>query len=152
MQFTYLAISLFAALTTAQSSNSTSLPDLVSQLPTCASDCLKSGASSAGCNVTDFTCLCGTGQSKFKTAAGICVATSSCTSAEQSELINLAGEICTDVSDGASSSDLASASAVATSILATASPSSTTGSNAAATPMVGIGMMGGVAALAALAL
>ncbi|KAH6653242.1 hypothetical protein BKA67DRAFT_659875 [Truncatella angustata] len=150
MQFTYLAVPLFAALAAAQSSNSTSLPDLVAQLPTCALDCLESGAKSANCTVTDFTCLCGTGKQQFIQGAGVCVLTSSCTSEEKNNVSNLATEICNDVSDGASSSEIASASAVATSILASAT--STTGSNAAAATAVGYGLMGGAAALAAFAL
>lgn len=66
------------------------------------------------------------------------------------DVTTLAAEICSDVSSGASSSELASASAVATSKIGAAT--STTGSNgAAATPMAAIGMMGGAAVLAAFA-
>ncbi|KAK6216100.1 hypothetical protein LQW54_003876 [Pestalotiopsis sp. IQ-011] len=145
MQISYLAIPLFAAVAAAQ--NSTSLPDLVAQLPTCAADCLSEGASNANCTVTDFSCIC-ENKDSFLSGAATCVITSSCTSEERNNLTSLATDICQDVDDGASSSDLASASAVATSVLATASSE---GMAAAATQMAGMGVMG-VAAFAAFAL
>lgn len=145
MQISYLAIPLFAAVAAAQ--NSTSLPDLVAQLPTCASSCLNDGASNANCTVTDFSCICDNKDS-FLSGASICILQSTCTASEKSNLSSLATSICEDVNDGASSADLASASAVATSILATATSE---GLAATATQMAGMGVMG-VAAFAAFAL
>lgn len=80
MQISYLAIPLFAAVAAAQ--NSTSLPDLVAQLPTCAADCLSEGASNANCTVTDFSCIC-ENKDSFLSGAATCVITSSCTSEER---------------------------------------------------------------------
>ena len=75
MQFTTIALSLFAAVAAAQSNsgNSTddSLSGLVSQLPTCAIGCLESSAEGAGCGATDFSCLCN--QKEFITNIGACV-------------------------------------------------------------------------------
>ncbi|KAI0123576.1 hypothetical protein BJ170DRAFT_598792 [Xylariales sp. AK1849] len=150
MQMKVVAVSLFAAIAAAQSN--TTLTGLVSQLPECALNCFSTAASSANCAVTDFACLCGDGKSKFISSITPCVAFGDCSSSDLSKASNLAGEICTEETS-ASNSDVASASAVITSALgtATASATSSTGTNAAATPAIGIGMMGGAAALAAFA-
>jgi hypothetical protein len=86
MQLSYLAVPLFAAVAAAQSNstNSTDLASLVAQLPTCALDCLESGADAANCTITDFSCICGDGKNQFIQSAGLCVVTSSCSSEEKS--------------------------------------------------------------------
>ncbi|KAI1849702.1 hypothetical protein JX266_004651 [Neoarthrinium moseri] len=155
MQFRSVAVSLFAAAAAAQS-NST-LTGLVSQLPECANSCFLSSAKSAGCAATDFDCLCGDGRSKFISSITGCIITSSCDSNDLGTLNSLAGQICTEVSENPSSADVASASAIVTSALGTAAAAQATGTttstpNVAATPAAGIGMMGGAAILAALAL
>lgn len=150
MQLSYLAVPLFAAVAAAQSNstNSTDLASLVAELPTCALDCLTTGASAANCTITDFSCICGDGKDQFIQSAGFCILSSSCSSEEKSNVTSLASSICADVNDGASDSELASASAVATSILATATSE---GLAASATQMAGMGVLG-MAAFAAYAL
>ncbi|KAI1184242.1 hypothetical protein F5B17DRAFT_412849 [Nemania serpens] len=143
MQYTTVALSLFAAVAAAQ--NSTSLPDLVSQLPPCAIPCFKRGAEAADCSVTDFQCLCGTGRDSFITGAGICV-TTSCDSDAFNSAVSLAGQICTDVTSNPAPSDVASASAMVTSALGAASPTASPDS-AAFRPEIGLGLMGVAAAV-----
>ncbi|KAI3339497.1 hypothetical protein F4824DRAFT_498187 [Ustulina deusta] len=146
MQFQVAPLSLFAAVVAAQ--NSTSLPDLVSQLPTCAIPCFETGAEAAGCSTTDFACLCGNGKSAFITSAGTCVLTK-CSSDDSSSTISLATKICAAVSDDPDPSAVASASAIVTSALGAAEATSTPDS-AAFRPEIGLSFMGAVAALLAL--
>ncbi|KAI1157992.1 hypothetical protein F5B18DRAFT_642809 [Nemania serpens] len=148
MQYKTVALSLFAAVAAAQ--NSTSLPDLVSQLPPCAIPCFQRGAEDAGCSTTDFQCLCGTGKSSFITGAGLCIA-SSCDSDALNSAASLAGQICTDVANNPDPSEVASASAIVTSALGAASPTSSPDS-AAFRPEIsfGLGLMGLAAAVFAI--
>ncbi|TGJ78216.1 hypothetical protein E0Z10_g10543 [Xylaria hypoxylon] len=146
MQFKIAALSLFAAVVAAQ--NSTSLPELVSELPTCAIPCFESGAKAAGCSTTDFACLCGSGKSSFISNAAICVSTK-CQGDDFSNTISLAGQICDAVSQNPDTSAVASASAIVTSALGVASATSTPDS-AAFRPEIGLGFMGAVAAILAL--
>ncbi|KAI0973670.1 hypothetical protein F4678DRAFT_425515 [Xylaria arbuscula] len=146
MQFQIAALSLFAAAVAAQ--NSTSLPDLVSQLPECAIPCFESGAQAANCSTTDFACLCGDGKSAFISSAGTCVV-AKCGD-QTSTAISLANQICTDVSENPAASDVASASAIVTSALAAADATSTPDAAADIRPAMGLTFMGAMAAMLAL--
>ncbi|KAI1274252.1 hypothetical protein F5Y07DRAFT_373744 [Xylaria sp. FL0933] len=146
MQFKIATLSLFAAAVAAQ--NSTSLTDLVSQLPTCAIPCFETGAEAANCATTDFACLCGNGKTAFIGSAGTCVF-SKCGD-EASKAVSLATQICTDVSESPAASDVASASAIVTSALAAASATSTPDAAAGIRPEFGLTLMGAVAAMLAL--
>ncbi|KAI1098417.1 hypothetical protein F4804DRAFT_125737 [Jackrogersella minutella] len=150
MQFAAISLSLFAAFVAAQS-NSTSLPDLVAQLPSCAAGCLSSSSKSAGCSAEDFTCLCGDKKDSFLSSITGCILTSGCSQDDIGKLSTLAPEICT----AASSSDpsaVASASNIVSSAIATAASASATSTpGAAARPEIGLGLVG-AAALAAFAL
>ncbi|KAI1172049.1 hypothetical protein F4777DRAFT_563296 [Nemania sp. FL0916] len=148
MQFTTAALSLFVAVAAAQNST-TSLPDLVSQLPPCAIPCYEQGADAANCSTTDFQCICGKGKDDFINNAAICVATK-CSSDEINNAGGIAGQICADVQNNPSPSDLASASAIVTSALGAPTASETPGAAAAFRPEFGVGVMGAVAALLAL--
>ncbi|GAW22566.1 hypothetical protein ANO14919_121060 [Xylariales sp. No.14919] len=146
MQFTVAALSLFAAAVAAQ--NSTSLPELVSNLPTCAIPCFESGAEAAGCSTTDFDCLCNTGKDKFTQSAATCVI-GKCQGDDLQNTISLAGQICDAVSKNPDPSAVASASAIVTSALGAADATSSPDS-AAVRPEIGLGFMGAVAAMMAL--
>ncbi|KAI1120138.1 hypothetical protein F5Y10DRAFT_290284 [Nemania abortiva] len=147
MQYGTIALSLFAAVAAAQ--NSTSLPDLVSQIPECAIGCFQEGADSAGCSTTDFTCLC-KNQSSFIAGAATCVL-GACQGDDQSKTISLAGQICTEVQDNPASSAVASASAIVTSALGAASATTSADADSAAyRPEMGLGLMGAIAAMLAL--
>ncbi|KAI2463367.1 hypothetical protein F4781DRAFT_416897 [Annulohypoxylon bovei var. microspora] len=147
MQFAAISLSLFAAFVAAQ--NSTSLPDLVSQLPSCAASCLASSAKSAGCSAEDFTCLCGDNKSTFISSITGCIGFSSeCSQDDIGKLTTLAPEICTAVAANPDASAVASASNIVSSAIGTATPTSTPG--AAARPEIAMGLVG--VALAALAL
>ncbi|KAI1377935.1 hypothetical protein F4677DRAFT_413943 [Hypoxylon crocopeplum] len=148
MQFTVVSLSLLAAFAAAQN-NSTSLPDLVLQLPQCATGCLTSAAQAANCATEDFTCLCGTGRDTFISSITGCILTAGCSSADISKLSTLAPEICTAVSQNPDPSAVASASNLVASAVATTSPSATP--DAGARPQVAMGLVG-AAALAALVL
>ncbi|KAI2603508.1 uncharacterized protein GGS25DRAFT_511669 [Hypoxylon fragiforme] len=150
MQYSVVVLSLFAAFSAAQSSNSTSLPDLVSQLPQCATGCLASASSDAKCNTADFECLCGDGRSTFTSSIFGCLLTSTCSQDDRDSLISLAPQICNAVSSNPDPSAVASASNLITSAVGTATPTSTP--DAAARPEIGFGLLGGAAALAAFAL
>jgi len=148
MQFTILALSFFAAAVSAQNST-TSLPDLVSQLPPCALNCLDSSAKTAGCDPADFNCLCGPKRQTFITEIGTCVTLAgTCTQDELNTAFKIAPEICVDVSNNPDPTAVASASNLVSQALAseTAQPSDQGG--AATRPSVGMGLLG-VAALAA---
>ncbi|KAI0165156.1 hypothetical protein GGR52DRAFT_557678 [Hypoxylon sp. FL1284] len=147
MRFTTASLSLFAAVAAAQNAT---LPDLVSQLPPCAADCLGSSAQSVGCNVGDFNCLCGDKRQSFISSIGPCILLhSSCSGDEQNKLTTLAPEICDAAMANPDPSAVASASNLVTSAVGTATATSTPG--AAAKPEVGMGLVG-AAALAAFAL
>ncbi|GAP90746.1 putative CFEM domain-containing protein [Rosellinia necatrix] len=153
MQFKVVALSFFAAVATAQT-NSTSLPDLVSQLPTCAIPCYTKGAAAANCSTTDFQCLCGDGKSAFLSSAATCIFTS-CSGDDTSNIVNLATEICTDVSQNPDPTEVASASAIITSALGAASATNSPDSAASRPEFVsgvvsGIGIVGVAAAMLAL--
>ncbi|KAI8631411.1 hypothetical protein F5Y19DRAFT_395056 [Xylariaceae sp. FL1651] len=147
MHFKAIVLSFFAAVVAAQ--NSTSLPDLVSQLPTCAIPCFNQGATAAGCSTTDFQCLCGSGKQAFINSASGCIL-KDCKDNDFSNAISLATQICTAVSQNPDPSAVASASNIVTSALGAASATSTP--DAAARPELGLGMMGAAAVVAMLAL
>ncbi|CAJ2509133.1 Uu.00g141590.m01.CDS01 [Anthostomella pinea] len=144
MQFITVALSLFAAFAAAQNSTSTSLPNLVSELPQCALGCLNDSANSAGCAVTDFTCLCGTGKSKFINAIGTCVTLSAkCSSEDIKNATQLAPEICSAATTDPDPTAVASASNIVASAVA-----SETASSAPGVPVrseVGLGLLSAVA-------
>ncbi|KAI0004728.1 hypothetical protein F4779DRAFT_69130 [Xylariaceae sp. FL0662B] len=148
MQFTSVTLSLFVAFAAAQ--NSTSLPDLVSQIPQCAVSCFSSSAQDAGCAATDFVCLCGDKKDAFIQSITPCIGLGgSCSQDDISKVTKLAPEICSAATSNPDSAAVASASNIVTSAVGTASPTSTPG--AAARPEIGMGLVG-AAALAALAL
>ncbi|KAI1139174.1 hypothetical protein F5Y05DRAFT_340274 [Hypoxylon sp. FL0543] len=148
MQFAAVSLSLFVAFAAAQ--NSTSLPDLVSQLPQCASSCLSSAAQTAGCSAEDFTCLCGDKKESFISSITGCIGLSGkCSSDDINKLTTLAPEICTAATNNPDPSAVASASNIVSSAIGTATPTSSPG--AAARSEIGMGLVG-AAALAALAL
>ncbi|OTA55056.1 hypothetical protein K449DRAFT_400242 [Hypoxylon sp. EC38] len=148
MQFAAVSLSLFVAFAAAQ--NSTSLPDLVSQLPQCASSCLASSAQTAGCSAEDFACLCGDNRESFISSITGCIGLSGkCSSDDISTLSTLAPEICTAATNNPDPSAVASASNIISSAIGTATP--TASPDAAARPEIGMGLIG-AAALAALAL
>ncbi|OTA99703.1 hypothetical protein M426DRAFT_324890 [Hypoxylon sp. CI-4A] len=149
MQFSTAALSLFVAFAVAQN-NSTSLPDLVSQLPDCAASCLSSSAQDAGCSAEDFTCLCGDKKDAFISSITGCIGFGSgCSQDDIGKLTTLAPEICTEVNNNPDPSAVASASNIVSSAIGTATATATP--DAAVRPEVGFGLVG-AAALAAFAL
>ncbi|KAI1332488.1 hypothetical protein F5Y16DRAFT_357912 [Xylariaceae sp. FL0255] len=152
MQFKAIALSFFVAAVTAQNSTSESLTDLVSELPTCAISCFESGASAANCSVTDFSCLCGSGKQTFISNAGLCLLSdNSCTDDQINNATTVASEICEDIGNNPSSTDVASASAIVASAVAAAT-SATATPDVAMRPEFGYGILGAAAAAAAFAL
>ncbi|KAL7619529.1 hypothetical protein AAE478_010069 [Parahypoxylon ruwenzoriense] len=149
MQFAAVSLSLFVAFVAAQNSTS-SLPDLVAQIPKCATSCFSSAAQDAQCAATDFTCLCGSGRDQFTSSITPCILIrSGCSQDDISTASTIAPEICNAISSNPDASAVAEASSIVTSVIGTATPTSTPG--AAARPDVGLGLIG-AAALAALAL
>ncbi|KAI5863946.1 hypothetical protein GGS23DRAFT_522497 [Durotheca rogersii] len=148
MQFAALSVSLFAAFVAAQ--NSTSLPGLVSQIPTCAIPCFNSATQAANCASTDFSCLCTSGRDSFTSSIGPCILLGSeCTQEDISRVTQLAPEICAAVESNPDPSSVAEASNIVTSAVGAPTASSTP--DAAARPDIAMGFVG-IAAFAALAL
>ncbi|KAI1476063.1 hypothetical protein F4774DRAFT_262246 [Daldinia eschscholtzii] len=148
MQFSAITLSLFVAFAAAQNST---LPDLVSQLPSCAASCLDSSSESAGCSSTDFTCLCSEDKRQsFITSISGCIGFSAkCSQDDIGKLSTLAPEICDAATSNPDPSAVASASNIVTSAIGASSPTSSP--DAGVRPEVGMGLVG-VAAFAALAL
>jgi len=65
----------------------------VALLPTCAYNCLTIAAASAGCSITDYACICGSGRTAVQRSAIPCIA-SNCTVSEDITIQSLATEIC----------------------------------------------------------
>ncbi|KAK1753156.1 hypothetical protein QBC47DRAFT_53334 [Echria macrotheca] len=106
-------------------SDSSSLPNLISQLPPCALPCFSSASNANACAPTDLSCLCAPSKSTSLTIAiGTCLSTSglsgACASDKLGGLATLAGKIC-DAVNGGDASELASGSAAVSSALASAS-------------------------------
>ncbi|KAI0870420.1 hypothetical protein GGS24DRAFT_108070 [Hypoxylon argillaceum] len=149
MQYSTIALALFAAVAAAQ--NSTSLPDLVESLPPCAIPCFQDGADAAGCSTTDFTCLCAN-QSSFITGALTCVI-SDCQGDELNTLTSVATQICEAVAANPNASAVASASAIVTSALGAASATTSADADSAAfRPAMGLGFLGAAVAAAMMTL
>lgn len=80
-----VALSVAYAQTTTTSAAATTTTDLiglVSELPSCALECLSTAASTIDCNAADLTCLCGKA-TQFATAIGPCILTSTCDTDQQ---------------------------------------------------------------------
>lgn len=149
MQFKAIAFSFFAAAAVTAQSNDTSLPDLVSQLPTCAIPCFEKGAAAANCDTTDFACLCGTGKDQFISTASTCVI-GDCSGENLSDIISLATQICTSVSENPDPSEVASASNIVTSALGVASATTSPDAAFVHRPDLGVGILGAIVAMLAL--
>lgn len=78
MQFKTIAISTFIGL--AAATTSTDVSALTNELPSCSLLCLMSGASSAGCGATDYTCQC-ENQAAITSASTSCLK-SACSASE----------------------------------------------------------------------
>ncbi|ORY69079.1 uncharacterized protein BCR38DRAFT_521975 [Pseudomassariella vexata] len=97
MLFKTLAISAFAALATAAS-----VSDLISELPSCSTDCLQSAATEAGCSETDYSCQCGK-TTDIRAAALTCLATA-CETSELLSVTTISAQICLAVAAGSATS------------------------------------------------
>ncbi|KAF3762931.1 hypothetical protein M406DRAFT_264376 [Cryphonectria parasitica EP155] len=74
MQFKNIALAGFISLASAASSDS-NVTAIASQLPSCATSCLTTGAASAGCGATDYSCQCDN-KATIETNATSCLTTS----------------------------------------------------------------------------
>ncbi|KAI2467432.1 hypothetical protein F4781DRAFT_312116 [Annulohypoxylon bovei var. microspora] len=157
MQFTALALALFAAA----SVSAQSTQELISQIPSCAKPCLDDASTKIGCSTTDTTCQCGKIDDLTTQAIG-CVSTS-CSADDLTETTKLSAEICAvaaaNAGGAAASSVVSSAGSAATSAIASLTGATATSSTTSATttPATGAGNravagLGFAAAVAALAL
>jgi len=116
MKFSALALTLVVSLANAQN---------LSGEPPCASTCLVSAISVAGCQPSDVACQCGTGQPAIQTAVTPCLI-SSCNATD----LNLAAQVglalCSVYSAGLNSTTTTSASASASVASTSSTPLSTT--------------------------
>ncbi|KAI1778527.1 hypothetical protein F4818DRAFT_406377 [Hypoxylon cercidicola] len=152
MQFKTLAVALFATAAAAQS-----LPQLISQIPSCAKPCLDNASTAIGCSNTDANCQC----SKFDdlTKEAITCVSTSCSTDDLTKTTKLSAQICAVVAEGAAgsaaSSIVSSASAAVTSAVNSVLGGTATGATPTATPAAGnraVAGLGFAAAIAALAL
>ncbi|KAI1086564.1 hypothetical protein F5B19DRAFT_131349 [Rostrohypoxylon terebratum] len=154
MQFTTLALALFAAAVSAQST-----AQLISQIPSCAKPCLDDASTKIGCSTTDTSCQCSKIDSLTTQAIG-CVSIS-CSADDLTQTTKLSAEICasiaSDAGSAAASSAVSSAGSAATSVIASltgaTATSATTGATATPTgagtrAVAGLGFAAAVAALA----
>ncbi|KAK1705941.1 uncharacterized protein BDZ83DRAFT_552075, partial [Colletotrichum acutatum] len=87
MKYT-IAVSFLAALVAAET-----IDQLVAEIPTCAVTCIRDGAQSVNCDITDFACSCG--KVEQLTAKVVpCLASSGCSSTDQATVLQLASQIC----------------------------------------------------------
>ncbi|KXJ90114.1 hypothetical protein Micbo1qcDRAFT_164605 [Microdochium bolleyi] len=154
MRFNAVALSLFAALAAAQTSNNdntstsnASLAQLISQLPACAKNCFTSASKSAGCGVSDFQCICIDKRSDFIASIGPCIFLSSgCSSDDRSSATNVATDFCHKMYASPNNTELAAATSAIQSVLGTAAAATASQSakptNAAARPAAGFGLLG----------
>ncbi len=135
---------------TQQPTDTTSLPSLIAQLPTCALPCFASASTQIGCKgPTDFACLCNTAHATdLATNVGLCIGFGG--TCDLSKVASLAGNICSAVNGNPSAADLASASAEVSAALATATASSTKSGNAGSRP-TGVAMGAALGAAVAVA-
>ncbi|KAI1455310.1 hypothetical protein F4805DRAFT_274955 [Annulohypoxylon moriforme] len=156
MQFTTLAVALFAAAVSAQSAQ-----QLISEIPSCAKPCLDDASTKIGCSTTDTSCQCSKIDDLTTQAIG-CVSTS-CSADDLTQTTKLSAEICaaiaSDAGSAAASSAVSSAGSAATSAIAslTGADGTSSSTSATATPTTGAGNravagLGFAAAVAALAL
>ncbi|KAJ4393935.1 hypothetical protein N0V93_003152 [Gnomoniopsis smithogilvyi] len=149
---TSVSASTTSMTATASGATSANIVSLVDQLPTCALPCLSSAATAINCTASDLPCLCSK-SSQLATNIGPCVLFSSCSSDDQTKLLNSATEICQNL-DSAQPAQVAAASSYIASAVASESASTASGNIAVRTdaPVAGVGVMGAAAALAMLAL
>ncbi|KAM0322758.1 hypothetical protein ACHAQA_009349 [Verticillium albo-atrum] len=72
------------------------LTEVISQIPTCALNCLSQGISGAGCGIDDFECTCG----NFEAISGDvqpCLGNSECTTDEVADTLRLAAGLCNSI-------------------------------------------------------
>ncbi|KXH38827.1 hypothetical protein CNYM01_06006 [Colletotrichum nymphaeae SA-01] len=125
MKYT-IVVSILAALVAAET-----IDQLVAEIPTCAVTCIRDGAQSVNCDITDFACSCG--KVEQLTAKVVpCLASSGCSSTDQATVLQLASQICAQVAAGGTSSGTASAGSV-TAAATTASGTTTSSRSGTAT-------------------
>ncbi|KAI0394302.1 hypothetical protein F5Y17DRAFT_428461 [Xylariaceae sp. FL0594] len=101
MQFKTALLSLFVALTTAQS-----IDQIVAQFPACAKPCLDSASKSAGCDVNDHKCQC----SKIDdiTSDSVLCLAQQCSSDELQTASKVSGELCVAVAGQSGGDEISS--------------------------------------------
>ncbi|KAI1327191.1 hypothetical protein F5Y16DRAFT_199619 [Xylariaceae sp. FL0255] len=119
---------VFATAATAQS-----IPQLVSQIPSCAVSCIDNAATSAGCSTTDYSCQCN--KIETITSNSLPCVQKACSSADLTKTTQLTTQICLAVAQGAASSAYSSAytSALSSALSATSSAGSVTSAAATTT-------------------
>ncbi|KAH7353385.1 hypothetical protein B0T11DRAFT_300533 [Plectosphaerella cucumerina] len=137
--------------TTSPSAAATSLPDLVSQVPTCILGCLPKVGEEIGCSPTDFECICSDSGSFVAHLARCMVSNSeSCGSKDAEDGTTLFDPICNAVRASPAPAAVASASSIVSAAIAEASEAaaSPTPTNAAMAMSISHGgILGAIAAL-----
>lgn len=112
MKLSILAVAAVVSLATAQN---------LSGEPACATACLVSAISVAGCKPTDVACQCGTGQPAIQTAVTPCLV-SNCNATDLNEAAQVGFALCSVYSAGLNSTTTTSGNS---SVASTSSPLST---------------------------
>ncbi|ATZ56478.1 hypothetical protein BCIN_13g03160 [Botrytis cinerea B05.10] len=146
-----LSIAAAATTTTSSvSSSSTSLSTAVSQLPTCAQECLPTVGTEIGCSVGDFECMCSSSGSLVAHMGTCILKKNDCSSDDITKAKDIATQICNIMSSNPDSSAVASASQLIVSEVAKATATAkSAAANAGLRMEHGLAMVG-AAAFAAL--
>ncbi|CRK17238.1 hypothetical protein BN1723_002391 [Verticillium longisporum] len=112
MKYAAAAAALLVALARAQDVTS-----IISQIPSCALNCLSQGISSTDCSISDFTCICSQFDS-IQASVQPCLASSQCSETQVADTLRLATGLCSNAG-GASGSAAATTATVSASNIET---------------------------------
>ncbi|KAF6804963.1 immunoreactive protein [Colletotrichum sojae] len=154
MKYTSIAVAFLAAFAAAKT-----IDELVESIPTCAITCIRDGAQSVNCAITDFGCSCGKVEQLTPTVVS-CLSKSSCTAQDQTDVLLASQDICAQVAAGGSATGsipavtgaAATGTAAAESVTRTGTAAASTSTPAAAGRLQAAGWAGAVAVVAAFAL
>ncbi|KAF6818538.1 immunoreactive protein [Colletotrichum musicola] len=156
MKYTSITVAFLAAFAAAKT-----IDELVESIPTCAITCIRDGAQSVNCAITDFQCSCGKVEQLTPTVVS-CLSKSSCTAQDQTDVLLASQDICAQVAAGGSATGsipVATGAAPTGTGTVPADAVSTTGTAAASTStpaaagrVQAAGWAGAVAVVAAFAL
>ncbi|KAF5254105.1 hypothetical protein FANTH_987 [Fusarium anthophilum] len=110
------------AITTVSSPNQTSLPALVSQVPSCVAGCLGVVYDSIGCDAGDIVCLC-IHKASLISKVGLCIVGAQCDFEDATGSTDIVRDMCKLVAEDPGTAVIASASRILDAVVASATVS-----------------------------